>query len=261
MNAARSPESGEPDSASQLAAEQDPDLRASLAGLSQLAAGQVPLPQALTHVAEFAVSAIVGADGAGLTLLQDGVPQTVVTTAEFVRQVEDIQYGLSEGPCVTAAEDRRTVLSGSLDGDRRWPRFGPRVAKLRVHSALSFPLLVGDETVAAVNIYARAKDAFDERAVQLAELFAGPAAASVHDARALLEARTLAAQLQSALKGRAVIDQAIGILMSRSGCAEEEAFDRLRATSRSRSLPVPFIAQQIVTDAVHRARTRPTQGG
>jgi hypothetical protein len=126
-----------------------------------------------------------------------------------------------------------------------------------VHSALSLPLLVADEAVAAINVYAHAQHAFDEHAAELAELFAGPAAASVHDARALSQARMLAAQLQAALKSRAVIDQAIGILMSRSGCTEQEAFERLRASSQARHLRVSFLAQQIVTDAIRRARARP----
>ena len=55
----------------QTAAEDD-DLAASLAALSRLSSGQLSLEQLLTQVATFAVQAIPGADGAGLTLDRGG---------------------------------------------------------------------------------------------------------------------------------------------------------------------------------------------
>jgi GAF domain-containing protein len=241
------------------ASEDDEALRASLAGLSQLATENISLPDMLASVAEFAVHAIPGADGAGVTLLQSNRPDTVVASADFVREVDAIQYRIGEGPCITAAAERRTVLSGSLGGEKSWPRFGPRVSRLGVHSVVSLPLRVGDLVLGAMNVYARGKDAFDEHAVALGELFAVPAAVSVQNAHALANARRLAVQLQAALDGRAVIDQALGIVMSRSGCTALEAFDKVRAMSQSENRKVSLIAQQIVDEAVRRARARHSQ--
>ena len=118
------------------AASEDTDLRLSLAALSQLATGQMQLSDALTRVAEFAVQAIPGADGAGLTLLEKNRHDTIVASAPFVGQVDAIQYSIEEGPCITAAAEARIVRSGSLDNDRQWPRFGARVGRLGVHSVL-----------------------------------------------------------------------------------------------------------------------------
>lgn len=89
-----------------------------------------------------------------------------------------------------------------------WPRFGPRVVRLGIHSALSLPIPVSDEVVGAINVYARAKEAFDAHSVELGELFATPAAVAVHNAQVLLQAQALAAQLQGALSTRPTIDQA-----------------------------------------------------
>ena len=86
----------------------DEDLRESLAGLSQLATNRLPLEDLLTRVAIYAVKAIPGADGAGLTLLEEDRSDTVVSTAPFVREIDDIQYGMGQGPCITAARDGRT---------------------------------------------------------------------------------------------------------------------------------------------------------
>lgn len=238
------------------AAEDDAQLRSSLAELSQLATDNMSLSDMLSSVAEFAVRAIPGADGAGLTLLQNDRPDTIVASADFVREVDAIQYGIGEGPCITAAAEGRTVSSGSLGGDRAWPRFGPRVSRLGVHSVLSLPLTVGTTVLGAMNVYAHAKNAFDEHAIALGELYALPASVSVQNAAVLTNARRLASQLQAALDSRATIDQAIGIVMSRSGCTAVEAFDKLRVMSQSENRRLSAIAHQIVDEAIRRARAR-----
>ena len=104
---------------------------------------------------------------------------------------------LNEGPCITAALERRTARSGSLGEEKMWPRFGPRVGRLGVHSALPLPLLLPDRVVGAINVYAHGKDVFDEHAAELGELFAKPAAVAVHNVQILAQALTLSAQLQA----------------------------------------------------------------
>ena len=232
------------------------DLRTALAGLSRIVTGTASVTGLLEQVARFGTHAIPGAEGVGVTLLEAGRSDTVVASAEFVRAVDDIQYALMEGPCVTAAADRRTVRSGSLGDDPLWPRFGPRVASLGVQSALSLPLLVDDLVVGAMNVYARERDVFDEKAADLGELFAAPAAVAVRNAQVLEQAQRAAAQLQTALSSRAVIDQALGILMSRRGSTAGEAFASLRWMSQHNNVKLHSVAQNIVDEAVRRARAR-----
>lgn len=234
------------------------DLRQSLTALSHLVMGhgRQGLESALTKIAEYAVRAVPGADGAGLTLMEHDRPDTIVASEDFVREVDAIQYGIGEGPCISAAAQRRTVMCGSLSTDGQWPRFGPRVARLGVHSALSLPLIADGDVLGAMNIYAHARDAFGERAVELGELFAVPAAISVHNAQVLAQAGRLADQLQAALVNRSTIDRAVGIVMSRTGCTLDEAFDRLRAASQAENRKVADVAQHMIDEAVRRARAR-----
>lgn len=240
----------------QPVASDENDLHACVLGMSQLVAGSRTLLDLLTHVAELAVRAIPGADGAGVTLLEEGRADAIVSSAPFVRQIDDIQYGLGEGPCISAAAEGRIFRSGSLGGERLWPRFGPRVGRLGVHSALSLPLLLPDMVVGAVNVYAHGKDAFDEHAQQLGELFATPAAVAIHNAQVLAKAQRLTEQLQAALGSRTVIDQAIGIIISRSGSSAEEAFDTLRRISQGHQTKLSAVARQVVDEAARRARAR-----
>lgn len=241
------------------AASENDDLRLSLAGLSQLATGQMQLSDVLTRVAEFAVQAIPGADGAGLTLLEQDRHDTIVASAPFVGEVDAIQYGINEGPCITAATEARTVRAGSLETDQQWPRFGPSVGRLGVHSALSIPLLTPGGVLGAMNIYAHKRDAFDEHAALIGELFAVPAAIAVQNAQVLAQAQRLSAQLQAALTSRSTIDQALGIMMSRVGCDAEEAFDRLRQISQTENKKLHIIATHIRDEAIRAARARHTR--
>ncbi|RAL30830.1 GAF and ANTAR domain-containing protein [Rhodococcus sp. AQ5-07] len=237
------------------------DLHTAIGELAGLVSGSGGLPELLAEVAAFAVHAIPGAEGAGVTLLQvdrtENIVEALAASAPFVAEIDEIQYvTLREGPCITAARERRTVRSGSLGGEQLWPRFGPRVGRMGVHSALSLPLLLPDQVVGAINVYAHAKDVFDEHAAELGELFAKPAAAAVHNAQILAQAMTLATQLQTALSTRPVIDQAIGILRGRSGRSAEDAFTQLRSISQTEHRKLADVAQRIVDEAVRRARAR-----
>lgn len=232
------------------------DLTDSLVGLSRLLTGRQPLRDTLTRIADFAVHAIPGAEGAGLTVLEDDRPQTVVATTDFVQHVDDVQYGIGEGPCLLAVATGRTQVTGSLGGEARWPRFGPRVGRLGVHSALSIPLLLEGGVLGAMNVYAHPRDVFDERSVRVGEAYAVPAAVSVRNAQILAQSQRLAEQLQEALSSRAVIDQALGIVRSRLGCTEEEAMERLRHASRTGGLKVSRVASDTVEEAVRGARAR-----
>ena len=237
------------------------DFTASLVGLSGLFSGPGALTATLVRVAELAVQAIPGADGAGLTLVEPHRAKTVVGTGGFVTEVDEIQYGLGEGPCVSAVAESRTFTSGNLGGEPKWPRFGPRVGRLGVHSALSLPLLNHDGTaMGALNVYAHPRDAFDAAAVRLGEAFAAPASVSVANAALLAQAERLVAQLHQALSSRAEIDQAIGIVMSRSGITAAEAFDRLRDLSQAKSVKLADVARDLIGEAVRRARAGHADG-
>jgi GAF domain-containing protein len=232
------------------------DLRESLSALARLATGQLDLEASLTQIAEFAVRAIPGADGAGLTLLEHDRADTIVSTSAFVTEVDDIQYGLGQGPCISAAREGLTMRSGSLGGDPRWPRFGAQVARLGVHSVVSLPLQTPEGVVGAMNVYAHAKHAFDERAAHVGELFASPAAVAVQTAQVLAQTKRLVDRLNRAMTSRSEIDRAVGILMSRGGGTESEALDRLRAISQHEDKKLSVVARTIVDEAVRRAHTR-----
>jgi GAF domain-containing protein len=240
------------------------DLLTGLRGLSAMVAGARGVFDLLAEVAGFAAEAIPGVDGAGVALIDPSkshptLQTTTSATAAFVHRIDAVQYDeLHEGPCITCMETGRPAVSGSLGSDGRWPHFGGRVARMGVHSALSLPLLVGEQVIGAINCYADARDTFGEHAVRLGSQFATPAAVSIFNAGLLAGARARAEKLEEALEHRAVIDQAVGIIRSRSGVSPEVAFGRLIQMSQAGNVKLRVVATRLVEDAVRRAQARRT---
>ena len=237
------------------------DLHLGLSGVATIVAGRCAVPDLLNQVAEFAVQAIPGVDGAGVTLIDADSctprAEAWAATPQFVRDIDALQYEvLNEGPCVTCMRSRRPTVSGSIGSDDRWPRFGGHVARMGVHSVLALPLMIADQVIGAINAYAYERDAFAEHAVHLGAQFAGPAAVSVFNAQLLATAQERTDRLQRALNSRAIIDQAIGIVRSRSGASAEAAFERLAKLSQAENVKLNVIAERLVDEAVRRARTR-----
>ena len=129
-----------------------------------------------------------------------------------------------------------------------------------MHSVLSLPLLTPDGVFGAMNVYAHVKDAFDDQAAHVGELFAVPAAIAVQNAQVLAATKRLVTALQASLTAQTVIDRAMGIVMSRSGCSADEAFDRLRRLSQTQNTKLAVVARSLVDEAVRRARSRHTDG-
>ena len=236
-------------------------LRDGLRALAFLIPGQGGLDDVLTQVATAATLAVPGADGVGVTLLRKDRPEPEVSflaaSHPFVYTVDEVQYEkVKEGPCISAAQERRTMISGSLGGEKLWPRFGPRAGRLGVHSALSVPLFLSDRLVGTLNVYAHGKDAFDTNAAQVGETFASYAAVAVENNRVLAQALALVSQLETALTSRPVIDQAIGMMRGRTGGSADSAMERLRKISQGEHTKLAKVAQAIVDEGVRRADAR-----
>ena len=85
---------------------------------------------------------------------------------------------------------------------------------------------------------------------ELGQIVAGCGAVSVQGAHVLAHAQRLAEQLQSTLETQAVIDQAIGVTMSRSGVTVAGALEQLRALSQTKHETLAVIARGVVDGAV-----------
>ncbi len=241
----------------------NPPLAGNIAALSTLSAATMSLADMLTQVAALAVKAIPGADGAGLTLLRINRADLIVKSEPFVRAIDDIQYGIGEGPCISAAATGQTRRSGELHHDSRWTQFGPRASGLGVHSALSLPLVVSTGILGAMNIYAHDPNSFDDHSQNCGETFAVSAALAVQHAqildqttrlieqlRAGLKGRGLIDQLRAGITGRGIIDQAVGVLRRRTGDTANQALGRLKEISQSQQISLTAAAASVLDGTI-----------
>ena len=220
-----------------------------LSGLLESLSGN-GLEGVLADVAELATAAVPDADGASVASVRDGHAETFVATDSGVRRADEAQYGHEQGPCVEAGKDGHVHRSQHLPEDARWPALADAAADVGLGSVLAVPIPNGgDGPVGTLNLYARRPDAFADEDTRSAVGLAKYAGYAIATARERDEARRLAQQLAEAMKSRAVIDQAIGILMAREKCDPESAMQLLRTASQQANVKVRDIAERLVQSA------------
>lgn len=199
----------------------------------------------LTQVAQVAVATIEGCDFAGIFVVVAGEVTAPVHTDQVVAEVDALQHEMSEGPCLDAINQGTVFYAGDLGIDSRWPRFGPTSTARGVRSLLALPLL-GNDTLGALNLYARYPEAFGviDRARGL--LLAAMAALALSTARIHEDEARRVENLHTALATREMIGQAQGILMERERITADEAFDVLRRASQHLNLKLREVAQNLV---------------
>src|SRR4051812_43296894 len=175
----------------------------------------------LHEIAELSIEA-TGADMAGLTIRgENGRATTAVYTDAMVPEIDQAQYDNDRGPCLDAARTLQTLEVPDTQRDDRWPEFAAAAATHGVRSTLSIPIVVADDGLGALNFYDRTPGFFDDAKRAAARMFAGQCAVTSRYWSAAHKAATLAAALQT----RAVIDQAKGVIMARTGRSADEAFE------------------------------------
>lgn len=174
--------------------------------------------------------------------------------------VDAIQYAVGDGPCLDAFRNRRENHVDLSVAHERWPVFVTAAEKDDVQSLLAVPLLSGNQCFGALNLYGYRHRAFDLSEATMARLAASRVADAVASVVQLVGARELAAQLETAMAGRAVIEQAKGVIMGREGVDEDTAFELLRRQSQDTNVKVRTIAARLVGD-VRQGGARGGGGG
>jgi GAF domain-containing protein len=234
----------------------DSPFTASLAALSRFFVGDATLEDTLERVAGLAVEAIAPADMAGVTMVVEGARRTPVFTHASAPEIDEAQYATGKGPCVQALESGQVTEIASTCEPGRFEEFRAAAAAHGVLSTLSFPLLVDQRPVGALNLYSRRERAFGDAERSDGAVFAAHAAIVLANAHAYWDARELSTGLGEAMKNRAVIEQAKGMLMAAEGLDEEEAFAVLVRASQRQNVKLSVVASRLMEGAVARRRSQ-----
>jgi GAF domain-containing protein len=213
--------------------------------LTRLLLGDEDREATLRRIADLSCRVAPKSAMAGISLRQRGKWSTTVCTDATVAEVDKSQYQADSGPCVDAARMGEVTRIDSTDNEERWPEFAQAASAAGLKATISFPLNVDGETIGALNLYSRERAAFTDVDAAAGLLFAEQAALACAVADRLWRAQSIADQLEVALQSRDVIGQAKGVIMARTGCTAEVAFELLKAESQRRNIKLREIADHV----------------
>ena len=229
------------------------ELAGAIARMSGVLLTDQTVSTALDTITSLAIDTIAGSTGSGVSLLSAaGRRTTSAATDQLVEQLDDLQYGLDEGPCLTAWRERSVIRSGALDVEQRWPTWSRRAADLGIRSVLSAPMVIGDRVMGAMKVYSTTHDAYAERDEDVLRRFGIQAAIFVGNVQTAEVAERLSEQLKDTLRTRDVIAMARGIAMAHRGIGAEEAAKQLMDESHRLGQPLRSVAERMIaspTDA------------
>ncbi|MDQ0870599.1 hypothetical protein QFZ70_003072 [Arthrobacter sp. V1I9] len=213
----------------------------------------------LNELARFSAHQVAG-DGedalCGITLLRDRKAATIGWSSDSAREVDEIQYSLSQGPCLTAAQEHREVHVPDLLEEDRWgPDYASAVASHGLRSVLSLPFNLQGDAKAALNLYSDVPFKFDERATAKARGYTREISQALRLAVRFSLHTDSAANLRATLESRTIIDIAIGIVMAQNRCSQEAAVSILTEASSNSNTKLRDIAKSLV-DSVGGVGTR-----
>ena len=216
-------------------------------------AAEVRLNRLLNLILEAAVEAL-GFDAATVSARHGSDLATVGATDQRFIALDDAQYQSGAGPCLTVLDSHDPVaLDDAGELEDRWEDFSRAARDLGIHSTLSMHLPVDSEELAAsLNLYSKQRLEASSEQVEHAAQFAEQLAAAIVSVDAHRSTAKLARDLAEAMRTRAVIEQAKGILMADRRIDADEAFDQLAQLSQHSNMKLRDVARRLVQE-----RTKP----
>jgi hypothetical protein len=205
-----------------------------------------PLPLVLERVAGLAADVLGGQPALSVTVMGPDGASTVGTSAQVAAALDEVQYRTGEGPCLTAATTGEVLVVPDTATDRRWPRLTSAAAGAGRRAVLSVPFPPGRPVAGGLNVYLQWAVPGGGPQRERAERFARHAVVPVANAHLYGRTAQQAENLQAALRSRAVIDQAKGILMERFRITADRAFDALARVSNETNTKVRDVAEHLV---------------
>lgn len=225
--------------------------------LTELLLETETLEDFLEAVAVRALARTPTAGGCGITLNRQGRPMTVASAGESALQLDEKQYGLDDGPCLQALRQGEEVSVTDMLDEQRWGSYPSDAVTYGARSSFSLPIAAHTDTAGALNLYSPKCDGFAEADLGLLRTLAAQATGAIALAQRIADVKEFAEDMQTGLRHRTVIDQALGIVMGQRHCDAEQAFAVLRGASQNRNIKL----RELCTELVTTIGGRPPQDG
>jgi GAF domain-containing protein len=223
------------------------ELAGVFAHLSGILLTEVTVKSALETLTSLTADTIGNSIGAGISLLSvDGKRTSSAATDPLVERLDDLQYELDQGPCLSSWRELAVFRSDGREDEGRWPAWVPRAQELGMRSFLSAPLIHAEKAYGAMKVYSTQVDAFDEQDEDLLRRFGEQAAIFVGNVQTVEAATRVSDSLKETLRIRDVVAMARGIVMARRRVSSQEAFRELMAESHRTRRSLRDVAESIV---------------
>ncbi|SCE82008.1 GAF domain-containing protein [Micromonospora matsumotoense] len=234
------------------------DITEAVLQLGSIRHAEMDLDAVLSRITEVARDSIPGAAEVSVTLVHGTEAHTAAHTGDLALRLDQWQYEQGRGPCLDAATMGTVLIVADMTDERRWPEWAARAHTTGVLSSMSLGLPIQEAMVGALNVYGTRPDAFSQVA-EPARTFAGHAAVALANAHLYDSTASLAGQMQEAMRNRAVIEQAKGIIMGQRRCTADEAFALLARVSQNSNRKLRDVAEALVQQVVEPASGQPTR--
>lgn len=196
----------------------------------------------LRQIVTLAVETVPGCTDCGVSVRRrDGHLDTLECTSPVVREADEEQDRLGEGPALQVDRKFGALVVPDVTADQRWPRWGQVALGLGLRSLLCLELPARSRPPAYLTLFAAEQDAFDATDLALASIYAR------HAADALDVVRKVTG-LDTALRSRQVIGVAQGMLMQQYRISLDQAFEVLRRYSHNHNVRIRDLAEQLVLE-------------
>ena len=225
------------------------DVHQALTELGKLRFGEMRVEDAMHEIVQ-TTHAIFDVDGAGL-MLADAEHQlrNVAVSDDRLRHLEELQIRHHEGPCIAAFDDKELIGVEDLAEDARWPLFSAAAVDRGVRAVLASPLPYNQDAVGVVTVLSEQAHPWSAEGELALLAFTDLAALLIASMMLGQQQSELAAQLQTALDSRAVIEQAKGVLIGQQGMSPRAAYEQLRAQARSQRRKLTVVSAEVVRSA------------
>jgi GAF domain-containing protein len=204
------------------------------------------LSEVLSDIVGVARKAMPAVEAASITLIRGDKAFTAAYDGQMAMDADELQYKRGYGPCIDAGLAGQVFRIDDTATEDRWPDYAREVASHGIGSSLSVPLPFQGATLGALNTYAGQPHAFTEEDHILTEEVAAWVALTVESAEGATRTSDELTQLRIAMKTRAVIEQAKGILMERYKITDDAAIAVLTRTSQQSNTKLREVAAQLV---------------
>jgi hypothetical protein len=219
-----------------------PDLALQTASLLKLSTATEE--RALYQLAGLTADQVRGCSAATVGVWRAGELTAQASTHPDASWLTQVQLDHNRGPMLESLAGRAPVQCDDTLGDTRWPEYASAAVRLGVRCTVT--LCAGDEAVVVLSLLGLRPRAMTLEQLQVGELVAAFSAALVGAVADYRDSRLTNVQLQDAAEGRALVDQAKGILMHALNCSADEALARIRDVSQRSNLRATEVAARVI---------------